>query len=145
MSYYLMASSTMSNRPVAGGTWAYGRTRTRWAHPRWRRTRGRNLAATFDGAAVRLYVNGVQVASQAQTTALVASTGTLQIGGDGYPGEYLRRAHRRGSHLQPRPDGRADHGRHEHALAPAADTAPPVLSGAQPSGTLAAGTNSRRR
>src|SRR5439155_1040833 len=38
---------------------------------------------------VRLFVNGAQVASQAQTTALASTTGTLQIGGDSYPNEFF--------------------------------------------------------
>src|SRR5439155_1741750 len=46
-----------------------------------------HLAATFDGAMVRLYWNGMQVASQAQTAPLVATTGALQIGADRYAGE----------------------------------------------------------
>src|SRR5207302_919194 len=46
-----------------------------------------HLAATFDGATVRLYVNGVQVTSQAQTAPLAITTGTLQIGADSYAGE----------------------------------------------------------
>jgi len=36
---------------------------------------------------VRLYVNGVQVASQAQTSSLTTSTGPCRIGGDAYSGE----------------------------------------------------------
>src|SRR5262245_61392620 len=84
--YYLMASSDPNNRPAAGGTWTTGNQNTAgpaalpvntWTH----------LAATFDGATVRLYVNGAQVASQAQTAPLAPTTGTLQIGGDSYPGE----------------------------------------------------------
>jgi hypothetical protein len=38
---------------------------------------------------VRLYVNGVQVASQAQTAPLAPTTATLQIGADFYPTEYF--------------------------------------------------------
>src|SRR5256886_17394052 len=81
-----MASSMPNNRPGVGGAGPSGNRITfgpaglavaTWTH----------LAAAFDGAMVRLYVNGVQVASQAQTAPLVATTGTLQIGADGYTGE----------------------------------------------------------
>src|SRR5205809_7484632 len=84
--YYLMASSDQGNRPAVGGTWTAGNQNTfgpsglpanAWTH----------LAATFDGATVRLYMNGVQVASRAQTTLLTTSTGTLQIGANSYAGE----------------------------------------------------------
>src|SRR5260221_143021 len=83
-----MASSDPNNRPAGGGTWTGGNQNTAaptalalnaWTH----------LAATFDGATVRLYVNGVQVASQAQTAPLATTTGTLQIGGDSYPNEFF--------------------------------------------------------
>src|SRR6185436_6304953 len=46
-----------------------------------------HLASTFDGTTVRLFVNGVQVASLAQTVPLATTTATLQIGGDAYTGE----------------------------------------------------------
>jgi chitodextrinase len=86
--YYLFASTDNGNRPGAGGTWTSGNQNTfgpapipvnAWTH----------LATTFDGTAVRLFVNGVQVASQAQTAALAPTTGTLQIGADAYPTEYF--------------------------------------------------------
>lgn len=86
--YYLMASTDQGNRPGFGGTFTSGNQNTfapsvlavnTWTH----------LAATFDGATVRLYVNGAQVASRAQTTPLAATTGTLQIGGDSYPNEFF--------------------------------------------------------
>ena len=86
--YYLMASTNVGNQPGVGGTWVGGKQFTigpsvlavnTWTH----------LATTFDGATVRLFVNGVQVASQPQATALAPTTGTLQIGGDSYPTEYF--------------------------------------------------------
>jgi len=85
--YYLMASTSSGNRPGVGGTWTGGNQNTigpsvlavnTWTH----------LAATSDGTTVRLFVNGVQVASQAQPTPLATTTGTLQIGGNSY-GEYF--------------------------------------------------------
>src|SRR5439155_11542233 len=54
-------------------------TANTWAH----------LAATYDGATMRLYVNGVQVASRAQTGAIATSTNPLQIGGDSLYGQYF--------------------------------------------------------
>ena len=86
--YYLMAMSSNSSHPVAGailgGVYAEAigpnaLTLNTWAH----------LAATYDGATVRLYVNGVQVASRAQTGAIVTSANPLQIGGDSIYGQYF--------------------------------------------------------
>src|SRR5439155_994567 len=77
--YYLMASSDQGNRPAVGGAWPPGNrilvgpsglAVNTWTH----------LAATFDGATVRLYVNGAEAVSQAQTAALTPTAGTLPIG-----------------------------------------------------------------
>jgi hypothetical protein len=48
-----------------------------------------HLAATYDGATLRLYVNGVQVESRAVTSSLITSTGALRIGGNTIWGEYF--------------------------------------------------------
>jgi hypothetical protein len=48
-----------------------------------------HLAATYDGSAVRLYVNGAQAASRAQTGTITSSTSALRIGGNAVWGEYF--------------------------------------------------------
>src|SRR4029077_17273374 len=74
-----------SSRPAMGGTFGsdlFGPsalTAHTWAH----------LAATYDGATMRLYVNGVQVARRAQTGPIATSTNPLQIGGDSLYGQYF--------------------------------------------------------
>jgi Concanavalin A-like lectin/glucanases superfamily len=49
-----------------------------------------HLAATYDGATLRLFVNGVQVGSRALTGALLTSTGVLRIGGNSIWGEFFK-------------------------------------------------------
>ena len=86
--YYLFASSNVQDRPATGGT--FGTTNQNvfgsatlavnaWTH----------LAATYDRTMIRLFVNGVQVASGAQTSAISTSNGVLTIGADFY-GEYFQ-------------------------------------------------------
>src|SRR6185295_7865269 len=83
--FYLDASG--GAEPVVGGTWASSENLTgpaplvmrTWTH----------LAATYDGATIRLYVNGTLVRSAAQTGAFAASTYPLQIGGDSLYGQYF--------------------------------------------------------
>jgi len=48
-----------------------------------------HLAATYDGAALRLYVNGTQVSSLARTGAINTSTGPLRVGGNAVWGEFF--------------------------------------------------------
>ena len=49
-----------------------------------------HIAMTYDRTAVKLYVNGVQVASKASTLALAGSTGPLKIGGNAIWGEWFK-------------------------------------------------------
>ena len=97
--YFLNASnSTGPLRPSGGGT--FGTTTTfvsgttanpvnTWTH----------VAVTYDGAMLRLYVNGTQAASRPQTGTLQASTSPLWIGGNSPYGEVLPGHPRRHSHL----------------------------------------------
>jgi hypothetical protein len=87
--YYMHAGSDSSNRPATGGRFGnaeqvlYGGTRlaaNTWVH----------VAATYDGIAQRLFINGVQVATRNQTGALGTSTGVLRIGGNSVYGEYFQ-------------------------------------------------------
>jgi hypothetical protein len=48
------------------------------------------VVGTYDGATLRLYVNGTQVSSQAKTGALQVTATPLRIGGDTYSGEFFR-------------------------------------------------------
>ena len=86
--YFLEETSPNSSRPAAGAILGGGYeevygpaslTANTWVH----------LAARYDGATTRLYVNGAQVASQAQTGAIATSTNPLQIGGDSLYGGYF--------------------------------------------------------
>ena len=49
-----------------------------------------HLAATYDGTTQRLYINGVQVASRAQTGPITTSSSPLRIGGNSVWGEYFK-------------------------------------------------------
>jgi chitodextrinase len=87
--YYLMATTDHSSLPgggiIAGGTYAetFGTTilaTNTWTH----------LATTYDGATLRLFVNGVQVSSVAKTGTILTSTNPLQLGGDSIYGQYFQ-------------------------------------------------------
>src|SRR5262249_4568408 len=48
-----------------------------------------HLAVTYDGSNIRLYVNGAQVGTKAQTGNINSSTAPLRFGGDSVWGEYF--------------------------------------------------------
>jgi chitodextrinase len=86
--YYLSATSGNAGRPVGGGIFgggyaeAFGASSlalSTWTH----------LATTYDGAMVRLFVNGTQVSSVAKTGAILSSANPLQIGGDSIYGQHF--------------------------------------------------------
>jgi hypothetical protein len=49
-----------------------------------------HLAMTYDGATLRLYANGVQVATRAVSGSMINSTGALRLGGNTVWGEFFR-------------------------------------------------------
>ena len=86
--YYLEATTTAGGVPGIGQTVGSSHAETfglttlplnTWTH----------LAATYDGAVQRLYVNGTEVANRAQTGSIVTSLNPLQIGGDSLYGQYF--------------------------------------------------------
>jgi hypothetical protein len=82
--YFLMGSTPQAQAPGVGGTFGstlFGTSAlalNTWTH----------LAGTYDGTTLRLYINGVQVSSQAQTGAIGTSTQALTIGGDTIAGQF---------------------------------------------------------
>jgi glucose/arabinose dehydrogenase/PKD repeat protein len=88
LTYALYATGQSGNRPngtlsVGGGDRGVAAPAAladnAWSH----------LALSYDGAAMRLYVNGAQVATRAQTGAMATSNGPLRIGGNSVWGEYF--------------------------------------------------------
>jgi predicted phage tail protein len=86
--YFLTAGSDSPNRPAGGGTMAgsvnYAVAPTAsplnaWTH----------VALTYDGATLRLYINGTQVATGAATGAVQSGTNPLWMGGNQPYGEYF--------------------------------------------------------
>ena len=86
--YYLEGTSVNDGKPDGGGTFggananAYGSaalTANAWSY----------VALTYDGATLRLYVNGTLAGSQAKTGAIATSTNPLQIGGDSIWGQFF--------------------------------------------------------
>jgi concanavalin A-like lectin/glucanase superfamily protein len=88
--WFLHASSDAGSlRPAGGGTFGSntdvvigptGIAANAWTH----------LALTYDGATLRLYVNGTQAASRAESSALQSVANPLWIGGNSPYGEYFQ-------------------------------------------------------
>jgi hypothetical protein len=112
--YYLEGSSQSGGVPAMGSRFTtplYGPSTlpmNTWSH----------LAATYDGATMRILVNGAEVNSRAQTGSIPTSGGALSLGGDAASGQHF--------------SGRIDEVRiYDRALSPAeiqADMALPIVT-----------------
>jgi hypothetical protein len=87
--YFLHAGSKQALRPAGGGTIngavSFASSPTAIPVKAWT-----HLAVTYDGALIRLFINGVQVASKAQTGTIEANSNGLRIGGNVPYGEYFK-------------------------------------------------------
>ncbi len=83
---YFLEGNSPSGHPATGGTFSKPPLEApgvlalnAWTH----------LAATYDGARLILYVNGVAVASRAASAPIASSGGALSIGGDSLYGQHF--------------------------------------------------------
>jgi hypothetical protein len=80
--YFLMGSSTNGSRPAGGGIIGGGGTTSAFGDAALPVDAWSHIAATYDGAALRFFVNGTQVSTIAKTGNIATSTNPLSIGGD---------------------------------------------------------------
>ena len=86
--FYLEASSSSGGSPVGGGIIgnSHAEALGTSALPTGAWTQ---LAATYDGAMLRLYLNGAEVSSLARTGSILTTNNPLEIGGDGLFGQFF--------------------------------------------------------
>ena len=87
--YFLEGTSDPNTVPAGGGTLGSTAVET-YGTVALAANTSAHLAETYDGATLRLYVNGTQVSSLAHTGNIATSTNPLQIGGDSIYGQYFK-------------------------------------------------------
>jgi hypothetical protein len=86
--YFLAATSTNTSKPVGAGIIGGVNTKAIGTAPLATNT-WTHLATTYDGAALRFYVNGNLVRTTAVTGTIATSINPLQIGGDSIFGQFF--------------------------------------------------------
>ena len=86
--YYLSATTTTGSRP-AGGAITGGQYLETFGTAPLPLNTWTHLAVTYDGATLRLYVNGVQASSGNRPGSIATSTNPLSMGGDAIYGQYF--------------------------------------------------------
>lgn len=82
-------TNTNTNRPSAEIATTTNTFEARAPSPQLPLNTWTHLAATFDGATLRLYRNGTQVATRAASGTIITSSNPLRIGGNTVWGEYF--------------------------------------------------------
>ena len=136
--YYLEATSTNASRPdagmIAGGSYAdaFGTAKlpaNTWSY----------LAETYDGATLRLYVNGTQVAATAHTGTIATLDQPVADRRRQHLRPVLRRADRQRPRLQHRAHRRPDPNRPDHPVSSGPDTTPPTQPGTLTANAVSSG------
>ena len=100
MNYALYANNNLGRaemgRPTSAARRSVASRRRDWPS-----TRGRTSLATYDGSALKLYVNGSLVATTAVSGPINTSNGALTIGGNAGLERVVQGPDRRGARLQP--------------------------------------------
>lgn len=86
---YALYATDGANKPPAGYINVGGTDRNATAASVLALNTWSHLAVTYDGTTIRLYLNGTQVATKAQTGNINSSTAPLRFGGDSVWGEYF--------------------------------------------------------
>ncbi|MGZ4413914.1 MAG: LamG-like jellyroll fold domain-containing protein, partial [Gaiellaceae bacterium] len=86
--YYLMGTTDQGGAPAGGGT--FGNTNANaFATSALPANSWSYLATSYDGANLRLYLNGTLVSTVAKTGAITTTTNALTIGSDSFWGQYF--------------------------------------------------------